>query len=414
MTILTHAQQAIARCRTLAQCTEVEGETTRTFLSPPMHQVHDHIQSWMSAAGMTVTIDPIGNIHGLHGSPTIPRLLIASHLDTVPNAGAFDGILGVMLAISLVEILNKSATTLPYAIEIIGFSEEEGVRFRKPFLGSLALTGQLDQSILDLREPEDPANPEASLTVAQAISTFGLDPTRIPEARLSPQAFAYLELHIEQGPVLESLSIPLGVVTALVGQTRLEFTFHGQGNHAGTTPMHLRRDALTAAAEWIVAVESLARAAEGLVATVGRIEAHPGAGNVIPATVTVLLDVRHAEDSGKSAAVQTLTTAAQSIASARGVQVTHRTLLDQPAVTLDPHLTDLLEQAAAATGTPAVPLTSGAGHDAMVLAPHLPTAMLFLRTPQAGLSHHPDEQVLGEDAAAALTTTLHFLRALTP
>ena len=250
----THTDRAariISRCREIAACTEIPGEITRLFLSPPMHKVHALLRVWMEAAGMTVRVDAIGNLRGLRPSltPRSPRLLIASHLDTVPNAGAFDGILGVVLGVAIVEELKGQL--LPFAIEVIGFSEEEGVRFSKPFLGSLALVGKLDADTLARTD-------RSGIGVRQAIEAYGLDPAQLPAAVLTNEAFAYLELHIEQGPVLESEDTSLGIVEALVGQTRMELIFAGQANHAGTTPMHLRHDAMAAAAEWIVAVEDYA------------------------------------------------------------------------------------------------------------------------------------------------------------
>jgi len=364
-----------------------------------MRAVHADVTAWMTAAGMTVRVDPAGNIRGLIGAAGAPRLVIASHLDTVPNAGAFDGILGVMLGIAVVE----SVGVLPLAIEVIGFSEEEGVRFRKPFLGSMAVTGQLEEH-LDLTDSD-------GISVAEALSGFGLDPARLEEARLSPRTMGYLEFHIEQGPVLESLDLPLAVVSALVGQSRMEFVFKGHANHAGTTPMHLRHDALTAAAEWVLAVERTARETDGLVATVGKIEAQPGAGNVIPARVSVSLDLRHADDAVRVASVAALVRAAEAAGGSRNVGVAYKLLVEQPAVALDPRLTAGLADAAGVLGTAITTLTSGAGHDAMILAPCVPSAMLFLRSP-GGISHHPEENVLTPDVEAALAVGVEFVRAL--
>lgn len=394
------AQRILTRCRALADCTEVPGETTRTFLSEPMRTVHRLATEWMTAAGMQVRLDSIGNLHGLKGSAEAPRLLIASHLDTVPNAGAFDGILGVLLGIDLAE--HFPSTNL--SVEVIGFSEEEGIRFRKPFLGSLAATGTLHPTHLALVDANQ-------ITLASAIRDFGLDPATLADAKLSPKTIAYLEFHIEQGPILESLNRALGIVTSLVGQTRMEFVFTGQANHAGTTPMHLRKDAMAAAAEWIVAVEALALHLEGLVATVGRVETRPGAGNVIPGSVLALLDVRHADDAIRAEAIQQLITSAHLCGSRRGVHIAPALLMEQPAVPLDRHLTALLKAASHEAGHPAHPMTSGAGHDAMIIAPHIPSAMLFLRSP-GGLSHHPDEAVLLDDIEAALATGLVFIQHL--
>jgi allantoate deiminase len=395
------ADHVIARCRQIATCTEVPGETTRIFLTPSMHIVHALLREWMEEVGMKVHIDAAGNLRGLWSAltPASPRLVIGSHLDTVPNAGPFDGILGVVLGVAVV--MELRGRCLPFSIEVIGFSEEEGVRFNKPFLGSLAAIGKLDEPMLKLTDRD-------GVSVAEAICTFGLDPAQLPFAVLSDDVFAYLEFHIEQGPVLESDGTSLGIVEALVGQTRVQLTFNGQANHAGTTPMHLRHDAMAAAAEWITAVEGYANSCEGLVATVGKVETLPGAGNVIAGQVMASLDVRHAEDGIRNTAVEMLIKMATVLAAKRGVEVTMHTQLEQPAVPLDPHFTNLLHSAAARAGFPGRRMTSGAGHDAMILAPAIPSAMLFLRSP-GGLSHHPDEAVLLQDVEAALATAMEFL-----
>jgi allantoate deiminase len=403
-TNIDHANCIIARCRQLATCTEVAGETTRLFLSPPMREVHALLKGWMEAAGMTVKVDAIGNLRGVWPGPTAncPRLLIGSHLDSVPNAGAFDGILGVLLGLAIVEQLRGQH--LPFAIEVIGFSEEEGVRFNKPFLGSLALIGKLDAETLARTDRN-------GITIAEAIRNYGLDPTNLSDALLPEEAFAYLEFHIEQGPILESEGASLGIVEALVGQTRIQFTFTGQANHAGTTPMHLRHDAMAAAADWIVAVEAYANANSGLVATVGKVETSPGAGNVIAGRVTASLDVRHVDEQTRQTAVSSLIDIANSAGARRGVQVSAQTHLEQSAVPLSPLLTQRLQTAADRAGFPSRRMTSGAGHDAMIVAQRLPSAMLFLRSP-GGLSHHPDESVLPQDVEAALATAMEFLTLL--
>ncbi len=403
-TYTDRSSRILSRCREIASCSEVPGEITRTFLSQPMHQVHDLLREWMEAAGMTVHVDSIGNLRGLWPAlaPDAPRLIIGSHLDTVPNAGAFDGILGVVLGLALVEELH--GRQLPFAIEVIGFSEEEGVRFRKPFLGSLALAGQLDTVTLSLQDAQ-------GISVDQSIRDFGLDPAGIPAAGFAPETFAYLEFHIEQGPVLESLDQPLGVVEAIVGQSRLLANFTGKANHAGTTPMQLRHDALAAAAEWIVAVERIAKEHEGLVATVGKVEVRPGAGNVIAGDVEATLDVRHAADATRLAAVSQILQQAQQSAERRGVQFTARQTLDQAAVPMDSRLTEALASAVRCAHAQSLRLVSGAGHDAMIIASCLPGCMLFLRTP-GGISHHPAEAVLAEDVEIALATGLEFLKLL--
>ncbi len=243
----------------------------------------------MRSAGLDVRVDAVGNIRGFYRGTeeSRPRFLIGSHIDTVPDAGAFDGVLGVAIGIELVQRLQ--GRKLPFGIEVIAFSEEEGVRFGVPFIGSRALVGTVDHELLNMKD-------SSGITLEQAIRDFGLDPDEIARARLDANVAGYMEFHIEQGPVLESLDAPIGVVEAIAGQSRMKFTFEGAANHAGTTPMHLRRDALAAAAEWIVSVEQEARSVPGLVATVGRIEATPGAGNVIAGRVVCSLDIRHAND----------------------------------------------------------------------------------------------------------------------
>jgi allantoate deiminase len=395
----------IARCREVAACTDVTGEITRTFLSHATHDVHALLRGWMEAAGMTVRVDAVGNLRGLYEglAPGAPRLLVGSHLDTVPNAGAFDGVLGVVLGVALVEELR--GRRLPFAIEVIGFSEEEGVRFSKPFLGSMALMGSLDANILELRDAH-------GVSVGDAIRGFGLDPAAMAEAQVSPLAFAYLEMHIEQGPVLESAHRPLGVVEAIVGQSRLLTSFTGKANHAGTTPMRMRHDALAAAAEWIVSVERFAGGREdGLVATVGSIHAMPGASNVIAGDVAATVDVRHADDAVPGAALERILLEAQRAADKRGVEFAWRQTMSQPAVPMDKSLTDLLETAVRCADVQPMRMMSGAGHDAMIVAARLPSCMLFLRSP-GGLSHHPDESVVAEDVEAAISVGLEFLRLL--
>lgn len=350
---------------------------------------------------MSVRVDAAGNLRGLHASAseTAARLLIGSHLDTVPNAGAFDGILGVVMGVALVGLL--AGRRLPFAIEVIGFSEEEGVRFGVPFIGSRALAGTADDALLD--QPD-----AAGRTVRRAISDFGLDPAEISDARASPGAIGFLEFHIEQGPVLENLGLPLGVVDTISGQSRVDVIFVGAANHAGTTPMPMRRDAVTCAAEWVLAVEAEARRTPGLVATVGRIEAEPGVGNVVAGRSVATLDVRHATDDVRMAALGALLSAAAFIAAARSIEMTSVVHLDQPSVPMDSTFVSALERAVTRIGAPVHRMQSGAGHDAMIVAPCMPAAMLFLRSP-GGISHHPNESVLEEDVALALSAGLAFL-----
>ena len=385
------SHEIIDRCRTLAALSESATGLLRTFLSPPMREVHRLLGQWMEAAGMQVRIDAAGNLRGVY--PGGPRcLLLGSHVDTVPDAGAFDGVLGVVLAIALVNALD--GRRLPFSIEVVAFSEEEGVRFGVPFIGSRALAGTLDAEVLSLRDA-------AGISVGEAIRQFGLDPAEIPEACVDERVFAYIEFHIEQGPVLDSLGLPLGVVTSIAGQSRFTVDFRGHANHAGTTPMHLRRDALAAAARWISVVERHARATPGLVATVGSVEALPGASNIVPGEVRTSLDVRHSEDAVRHQSAAALVDAAHRIGARRGIDVDCQQTFDQRATACDPCLVAALARAVAAAGFPVQRICSGAGHDAMILATRVPVAMLFLRSP-GGLSHHPDESVSANDVQAAL------------
>jgi len=370
-------------------------------LSPPMRDCHQEIARWMKPLGIQVRIDAAGNLRGFYPAAQLdaPRLLIGSHLDTVPNAGAYDGVLGVVLAVALLERLQGQR--FPFGIEVVGFSEEEGVRFGTPFIGSRALVGRLDQELLDAQDSD-------SISVRRAIENFGLNPEGIPQAELENDTLGYLEFHIEQGPVLEGLNQPLAAVEAIAGQSRLEFAFCGRANHAGTTPMHLRCDALAAAAEWIAAVERVAQGVPGLVATVGKIEVKPGAANVIAAEARLTLDVRHSSDDIRVRAVGDLNRQAQAIAARRGLSVRESTLLSQRAVAMDPFLIGEIEKAILKAGCKTHRMVSGAGHDAMIMAEKVPAAMIFLRTP-GGISHDPAESVAVEDVEKAIQCGLHLL-----
>jgi allantoate deiminase len=390
---MTGAQEVISRCRRLAECTEEPGFTTRTFLSPPMRDVHALVRQWMEAAGMTVRIDAAGNIRGIYpgARADAPRLFLGSHLDTVPRAGAFDGVLGVVMAIALVERLQ--GRRLPFALEVVGFSEEEGVRFGVPFIGSRALTGDLDAALLG--------------RISGAIRDFGLDPAQIGDARAADDAIGYFEIHIEQGPVLDSNRLPVAVVDSIAGQSRLELVFEGESNHAAI-PMPFRFDALAGAAEWIGAVEREARSTGGLTATVGRLDCEPGAVNVIAGTARVSLDVRHCDDGVRHRAVDRLLHCAREIAGRRGLAVEWEQRLDRSAAKMDAGLSGALIRAVEDCGHPVQVMTSGAGHDAMIVASRMPVAMLFLRSP-GGISHHPSEAVLPEDVEAGLDVAMRFL-----
>jgi allantoate deiminase len=366
-----------------------------------MRDCHQEITLWMEPLGAKVRVDAAGNFRGIYpaAQPNASRLLIGSHLDTVPNAGAYDGILGVVLAVALLEELQ--GRRLPFGIEVVGFSEEEGVRFGTPFVGSRALVGRLDQALLDVLDAR-------GISVQKAIEEFGLNPEEIAQAELENDTLGYLEFHIEQGPVLETLNLPLAAVEAITGQSRLEFTFVGRANHAGTTPMGFRRDAIAGAAEWISTVERVAQGVPGLVATVGKFDARPDAANVIAGEARLTLDVRHRSDDIRTCAVGDVIRQAQECAARRGLSMRESTLLNQGAVTMDPFLIAAIEQAILNTGCKPHRMVSGAGHDAMILAEKVPAAMIFLRTP-GGISHDPAESVAGDDVEKAIECGLHLL-----
>jgi len=400
------ASEVIARCQTLARFSEDTGSIRRTFLSPPMRDCHREIAGWVAPLGVISRVDAVGNLRMVYAAakPDAPRLMIGSHLDTVPNAGAYDGVLGVVLPIALLGALN--GRKLPFAIEVVGFSEEEGVRFSTPFIGSRALVGSLNEDVLRRRDAQ-------GISIRKAIEDYGLNPAEIAQAAMQDQdnVLGYVEFHIEQGPVLENAGRPLGVVEAIAGQSRMEFTFVGQANHAGTTPMNLRHDALAAAAEWIGAVEQRALSTPGLVATVGAIQAKPGATNVIAGETRLSLDVRQQHVEARTAAVDYLVQLAEDVATRRGLKVRWNVLMDQRAVPMDPFLVSQVEKAVSKAGCEPYRMVSGAGHDAMILAEKVPAAMIFLRTP-GGISHDPAESVEVGDVAKAIDCGLHLLEQL--
>ena|SRR5215470_8715633 len=391
----------MVRCRTLASFSEDVGGTRRTFLSEPMRECHTEISRWLEELGVSARVDAAGNMRATYPAidSAAPRLLLGSHLDTVPNAGAYDGVLGVVLAVALLQ--TQRERKLPFGVEVVGFSDEEGVRFGTPFIGSRALTGRIDEELL--------ARTDASgISLREAIQNFGLNPNEMEQAVLKDDVLGYLEFHIEQGPLLERLNRPLGVVDAIAGQSRVQLTFRGRANHAGTTPMDMRQDAVTGAAEWITEVERIARRVPELVATVGSMEVKPGATNVIAGEVRVSLDVRHRVDNIRTRTVEDLLRRAHEVASARQLSVSRNLLLDQRAVPMDPFLTAQIEEAVRKAGCEPHRMVSGAGHDAMIMAERVPAGMIFLRTPR-GISHEPMESVAVGDVAKAIECGIHVL-----
>lgn len=401
------ARRLVRRLDELGRVSDERGRLTRTFLSPAMRQANHLVGSWMREAGLLVMEDEVGNLIGRRPSPrTNPKtLILGSHLDTVVGAGRFDGALGVVLAVTALEELSRRRVTLPFDIEVVGFSEEEGVRFGSAYLGSKGYSGSLRRSDLAKVDAQ-------GLSVRQALEAHHRRPIELPRSRFRRRdLLGYLEVHIEQGPVLEELGLGLGVVTAIAGQSRIKLRWVGKAGHAGTTPMKLRRDALAGAAELAVAAEALALATPGLVATIGTWSVKPGAGNVIPGEVVHSLDVRHARDAVKARALARLEARARSIAARRGLALDWRLLQSHEAVTCSSPLSALLAATVRAHQGSCPKLASGAGHDGVILSRLAPIAMLFVRC-RDGLSHHPDEFASTRDLEAALAATVGFLERL--
>src|SRR4051794_36633332 len=392
------AADVLDRADRLAACTEEPGRLTRRFATPALAEAGELVLGWMRDAGMAARRDAIGNVIGRWeppGGATAGTLLLGSHLDTVRDAGRYDGMLGVLVALASVERLRDAGGDVPFAVEVLGFADEEGVRYGTAYLGSSVVAGVFDAAMLERRDAED-------VTMADAITAFGGDPRALAAAgRDTGDLLGYVEVHIEQGPVLEAEELPVGVVTGIAGQTRAEVTFDGVAGHAGTVPMALRRDALAAAAELVGAVEARARAVDGLVATVGELAVQPGASNVIPARATLSLDVRHADDAPRAAAGGDLRERAEAIARERDLDVIWTDVQIPRAVACSPALTEELEAAVANAGVRVVRLPSGAGHDAAVMARLCDAAMLFVRC-AGGISHSPAEAVDAGDVAVAI------------
>lgn len=393
---------------------EDEETLTRVFLSPQHKACAQAVMSAMRAAGMTARIDAIGNVVGRYeaagqedGAPAARTLITGSHIDTVREAGAYDGNLGVALPIACIAELDARGRRLPYAIEVIAFGDEEGVRFPTTLSGSRAVAGTLDLSVLSLTDAE-------GTSLQEALVRFGCDPAAIAgEARRRDAVAAFVEVHIEQGPVLEAEDLPVGTVTAINGASRFAVTVEGMAGHAGTVPMGLRRDALAGAAEMITAIEQRAAGEEALVATVGRLEVAPGATNVIPGKASFTLDIRAPQDSQRDAAVASLQAALAAIARRRGLALRMELLYNEAAVVCHPGLMAQLDRAIERQGIRPLRLPSGAGHDAMALAALCPIAMLFVRC-GGGISHNPLESITAEDAEAAARVFLDFLEHFDP
>ncbi|WP_115560984.1 allantoate amidohydrolase [Xanthomonas arboricola] len=402
--------RAVARCDALgvAPYSDTPDGLFRAWLSPAHRAAIAKVSTWMRQAGMQVRLDAAANLIGRYDGTQAdaPALLIGSHLDSVRDAGRYDGPLGILLGIECVAALHAQARRLPFAIEVIAFGDEEGSRFPASMFCSRAVAGTLDPTTLAVTDA-------AGIDVATALADWDLDIAHIQHAARTPgSVLAYLETHIEQGPVLEADGLPVGIVTAIAAQRRFALRFDGRAGHAGTTTMALRRDALSAAAEALLAIERIARdGSNDLVATVGKLQLAPGAVNVVPGRVDCTLDVRAGDDATRDAAVRAIEQALARIGAARGIAIAITPLQTLAASPCAPTLMTRLDHAVAAQGIAPRRLVSGAGHDAMTMAALCPTAMLFVRC-AGGISHHPDEHVDPADAEVALAVMRHFIEHL--
>jgi allantoate deiminase len=395
----------IERCQYLALCTEEPGAITRPIATEAMRCAQELAGEWMREAGMAVRSDNTGNLRGRFAGSGEATLLLGSHLDSVRNAGKYDGPLGVTVAIAAVQRLHDAGKRLPFAIEVLAFADEEGLRFGSTYLGSRAMAGTFDLADLDRTDA-------GGITMREALRSFGGDPASIDDDRWrGGPLLGYVEVHIEQGPVLEGRGLPVGVVTGIAGQNRYTLTFKGEAGHAGTVPMDRRRDALVAAAAFVQAVDDYARSQRGLVATVGQLTVRPGAANVVPGEVTLSLDVRHAEDADRLAASRHLLDLAVAIARRGNIALTTTGISENPRVPCSPRLVATLARAVRDLGRPVVELASGAGHDAVAMSALTEVAMLFVRC-KGGISHNPAESVTTDDVAVAIDVLSRFLELL--
>jgi len=385
-------------------------QVTRTYLSAQHKEAGEYLIGLMQRAGMEAGFDALGNIVGRYVAvdPDAPVVMTGSHQDSVRNAGKYDGLFGIITAIACVRDLHERGKRLPYTFEVVGFGDEEGVRFGATLIGSKAMAGSFDPAWLDKTDDQ-------GITMRQALIDFGGDPDGWRGVdRRGKNVVAYVESHIEQGPVLLNEGLPVGVVTAIAGASRLRVRVKGLAGHAGTVPMGSRQDALTAAAEMVLFVERYCTEHEGLVGTVGKLSLQPGAINVIPQDVEFSIDVRSGDDERRRNAVEAFQSAFPGIAQRRGVSVDAAQFYAADAAPCDQTLQQALAGAITAHNIPVRCLPSGAGHDAMVFPAVAPTAMLFVRCGNNGISHHPDETMTAEDADIATSVFLHFLEHYQP
>jgi allantoate deiminase len=402
--MLNRVDKIISRIEELAAISETPSGITRRYGTPAAVAAGKKVLDWMRQAGLQTRVDAIGNIRGkwLSDNPHAKTLVIASHLDTVANAGRWDGPLGVLAGLDLLEELIRRKKSLACHIELIAFCDEEGVRFHTTYLGSKVVAGSFDRSTLQYRDQEGITLGEAIRAAGGNVDDLGL------EAIPADQWLGYFELHIEQGPVLYEREIPVAIVSAIAGQIRGEVIFTGTAGHAGTVPMAMRRDALCGAAEFILAVEKVAAGQHNLIATIGKLRITDPASNVIPGQVRCSVDIRSADEQTLQDGHLRLKGLAETIAARRGLGVQWQVIQSSPPVSCDGRMKDLLVRCVGNAGYEVLELVSGAGHDAVAVSAVAPISMLFVRCFK-GISHHPLENVERMDLAAALAVGEEFI-----
>jgi len=397
--------EAMRRLDELSLLSEDGEGVTRRYATKEHHQAADLISSWMRDAGMTTRMDAVGNVIGRYEAiiTNAPALIIGSHQDTVRQGGKYDGSYGIVAPILCIDELNNANLRFPFAIEVIAFCDEEGVRFNSTLLGSRAIAGTFDMGGLE--------NTDATgVTMREALLKFGTNPDKISDLARNPKSvLAFVEIHIEQGPVLEEQNMAVGVVTAIAGGTRLSAQITGLAGHAGTVPMDSRSDALTAAAEAILSVERYCSQYSGLVGTVGKISANPGAVNVIPGEVALTIDIRAGDDALRREAVNGVIREIKALCQRRGVKLTTETIHESDGCQCAPWLMDQLDAAVVASGHPKKRMMSGAGHDGMAMEHITDIGMLFIRC-KGGVSHNPAEAISVEDADTGVHALLNFIK----
>ena len=400
-------QALIDRLDEAARCSAPGAGVTRLFCSQEHRDILPLISRWMEQAGLAPQLDASGNLVGrcpkaLAGEKTF---IMGSHQDTVIEGGKYDGMLGVALPILALEALKREGVTLPFGIEVVAFGDEEGVRFPTTLVGSKALAGNVTPAQLAAQDAQ-------GVTLAEALTAFGCQPDKIPAIARDPaNTLGFLEIHIEQGPILEQRHHAVGIVTALTGIERHRVTLRGKAGHAGTTPMPMRHDALVGAAEMVLAVDSVLQRTDKLVGVVGKLDVHPNAVNVIPAEVTFTVELRSPERNIRQRGREAVYTALEEVAVRRGLVLEIENTYSADATACADWMMASLEEACAQAGQPTERLFSGAGHDGLAMQALTDIGMLFVRC-KDGLSHHPDEAITAEDGEAATRVVMAFLQQL--